>query len=277
MKDSTVKKPSKPKRQREWAPSAFLIVHDRDVSCTIRFTPMHIRRKADARYFSSVKVYGNNPLQPVWQAESGPLPLHSVYNIDSTTIARDLGVDRLFHYGEAFNSSPDFNPPDPNIAMASHVHYQSANGSFHGHLASFFIFGSPRRIERGEFHYESFPSARIDDQMYCSVYIINPFVRPSGFWVQLITADGEVIESERMTVRGKGVATWSGEGITFPAAKNPVGLIVRSEAKTTSFFTTRMRDGRMIGLDHGHPFLCQVLNYVDPVTVTNVPAAASQS
>ena len=28
----------------------------------------------------------------------------------------------------------------------------------------------------------------------------------------------------------------------------------------TSFFTTTLADGRMIGLDHGHPFLRQVLN-----------------
>jgi hypothetical protein len=267
---ATVAKVQKPKRHREWVPSALLIVHDRNVSCTIRFTPMHLRRNPDARYYSSLKVYGNNALQPVWQAESGALPLHSVYNIESGAIARDMGVERLFHYGEAFNWSPDFDPPDPNIAMQSHVHYQSTDGSFQGHLASFFIFGAPRRIERGEFHYESFPAARVDGDVYCSVYVINPFVRPSGFWVKLVTADGETIESERMTVRGKGVATWSGEKIDLPAGKNPVGVIVRSEAKTTSFFTTRMRDGRMIGLDHGHPFLCQVLNHVRPVTVTAV-------
>ncbi len=260
-------KPPKPKRHREWVPSAFLIVHDTNVSCTIRFTPMHLRRNPDARYFSSFKVYGTSPIQPVWQAESGALPLHSVYNVDSAAIARDLGVERLFHYGEAFNWSPDFNPPDPNIAMPSHVHYQSTDGSFHGHLASFFIFGAPRRIERGDFHYESFPAARMDDAMYCSVYVVNPFVRPSGFWVKLVMADGETIESERLVVRGKGVATWSGEKIELPSGKNPVGIIVRSEAKTTSFFTTRTRDGRMIGLDHGHPFLTQVLNHVNPVTV----------
>jgi hypothetical protein len=259
------KKAPKPKRQREWAPSAFLIVHDREVSCTIRFTPMHLRRNPDARYFSSFKVYGNSPTQPVWQSESPALPLHSVHDVRSADIARDLGLERLFHYGEAFNWSPDFNPPDPNIAMPSHVHYQSTDGSFHGHLASFFIFGSPRRIERGDFHYESFPAARVDDAMYCSVYVINPFVRPSGFWVKLVTADGESIESERLVVRGKGVATWSGEKIALPPGKNPVSVLVRSEAKTTSFFATRTRDGKMIGLDHGHPFICQVLNHMKPV------------
>jgi len=260
-------KPQKPKRHREWVPSAFLIIHDRNVSCTIRFTPMHLRRNPDARYISSFKVYGASPIHPVWQTESPELPLHSVFNVDSAAIAREIGADTLFHYGEAFNWSPDFNPPDPNIAMPSHVHYQSADGAFHGHLASFFIFGAPRRIERGDFHYESFPAARADDDLYPSVYVLNPFVRPSGFWVTLVTATGGKIESERMVVRGKGVATWSGEKITLPAAENPVGIIVRSEAKTTSFFTARTRSGQMIGLDHGHPFLTQVLNHVNPVTV----------
>jgi hypothetical protein len=272
METTSATKTAKPKRHREWVPSAFLIVHDQNVSCTIRFTPMHLRRDPDARYYSTFKVYGNSPIQPVWEAESGALPLHSVFNVDSATIARELGVERLFHYGEAFNYSPDFNPPDPNIAMPSHVHYQSTDGSFHGHLASFFIFGAPRRIERGDYHYESFPAARVDAEHTVWVYVVNPFVRPSGFWVTLVTADGEKIESERQTIRGKGVATWSAEKITLPEGKNPVGVIVRSEAKTTSFFTTRTRDGKMIGLDHGHPFLTQVLNHVNPVTVTAVRA-----
>ena len=267
---ATAEKITKPKRHREWVPSAFLIVHNRNVSSTIRFTPMHLRRNAEARYFSSFKVYGNSPIQPVWQTESEALPLHSVYNVNSGDIARELGTEKLFHYGEAFNWSPDFNPPDPNIAMQSHVHYQSTDGSFQGHLASFFIFGAPRRIDRGDFHYESFPAARVDDEMYPSVCVINPFVRPSGFWVQLITAEGRRIESERQVVRGKGVAQWSGEALRLTAAQNPVGVIVRSEAKTTSFFTARTRDGRMVGLDHGHPFLTQVLNHVNPVTVSKV-------
>ena len=263
-----------PMRPREWVPSAFLVIHDRNISCTIRYTPMQLRRNAEARYFSHCRIYGNSPIQPVWQRESGPLPLQSNFNIDSAAIAADLGVEKLFHYGEVLNYSPDFNPPDANLAMPSHLHYQSTDGSFQGHIASFAIFGAPRRIERGDFHYESFPSARVDGEMYVSVYVVNPFVRPSGFWVQLAMPDGEKIDSERCVVRGKGVATWSSEALNLPPEKNPVSVIVRSEAKTTSFFTTRTRDGTMIGLDHGHPFLLQVMNHVHPVTRA-VPSAAS--
>lgn len=250
-----------PKREREWVPSACLIIHDRNVSSTLRYTPMQLRRNVGARYLCGYKVYGNSPIQPVWQKESGPLPLRSNYQVESAEIARELGVEKLFHYCEVFNRSPDFNPPDANVGMPSHVHYQSTDGSFQGHLASFAVFGAPRRIERGDFHYESFPSARVDDEMYLSVYVVNPFVRSSGFWVQLITADGERIESERNVVRGKGVATWSAENVILRHGQNPVSVIVRSEAKTTSFFTTRTRDGKMIGLDHGHPFLLQVLSH----------------
>jgi hypothetical protein len=64
-----------------------------------------------------------------------------------------------------------------------------------------------------------------------------------------------------MTVKGKGVAEWTSVGGDCPQFKNPVGVIVKSDLKTTSFFATRAGDGKMIGLDHGHPFLAQVLNH----------------
>jgi len=256
-----------PKRPREWVPSAFLLIHTPNISCTIRYTPMQHRRNPDARYFSHVKIFGNSAIEPVWETKSGPLPLQSNFALESGAIAADLGIDKLFHYGEVLNSSPDFNPPDPNVSMASHLHYRSTDGSFYGGVSSFTIFGAPRRIERGAYHYEAFPSMRVDEEKYFSVYIINPFVRPAGFWVQIVTKDGEKIESERCVVRGKGVASWSSKGLEIPRDKNPLGVIVRSETKTTSVFTTSTRDGKMIGLDHGHPFLLQVLNHVRPVTV----------
>jgi hypothetical protein len=269
---ATVKKPSKPKRVREWVPSCFLLVHDKNVSSTVRYTPMHLRRNEEAGYFSSFKIYGNSPINPIWKTESDRLPLNSVFSVDSARIAGELGVERLFQYGEAYNWSPDFAPPDPNISMPSHLHYSSTDGSFHGHLASFFIFGMPRRIERGDFYYDSFPAARADDELYPSVYLLNPFVRPSAFWVQLVTKDGEIIEAERRVIKGKGASEWSGKDVVLSDNQNPIGIIVKSELKTTTFFTTRTRrDDKMVGLDHGHPFLSQVLNHVNPVTISTVP------
>src|SRR5581483_23740 len=93
----------KPKRIREWVPSAFLVVHDENVSTSIRYTPMQMRRNEEAGYFSTVKIYGNNVVKPIWQRESERLSLDAVFAIDSAQIARELGVERLFHYGEAFN------------------------------------------------------------------------------------------------------------------------------------------------------------------------------
>jgi hypothetical protein len=246
---------------REWVPSCFLLVHDAHAHSTIRFTPMHIQRAADVSYRSSVKIYGRSAVQPVWQRESGSLHLDSVFSIDSAEVARDMKVERLFHYGEAFNFSPEMSPPTPNIAMPSHLHYGSDDGSFHGHLASFFIFGAPRSVQRGERYYESFPGARVNADFQISAFIINPFVRASKFRVQIVDAERGVWTSPEASVRGKGAAEWSSAGSDFPASKAPVGVIVQSDLKTTSFFATRDADGKMIGLDHGHPFLAQVLDH----------------
>ncbi len=249
------------KAAREWVPSCFLLVHDAHAHSTIRFTPMHIQRAADVSYRASVKIYGRSPVHPVWQKESGPLHLDDVSSIDSAEIAHELKTDRLFHYGEAFNFSPEMAPPTPNIAMPSHLHYGSDDGSFHGHLASFFIFGAPRSVQRGDRYYESFPGALVNGDFHISAFIINPFVRPSKFRVLIVDAERGTWTSPEASVRGKGAAEWTSATSDFPGASGPVGVIVQSDLKTTSFFATRDAAGKMIGLDHGHPFLAQVLDH----------------
>ena len=60
-------------------------------------------------------------------------------------------------------------------------------------------------------------------------------------------------------MRGKGGGQWHSKGSGCPNFDGPVGIVVETEMKTTSFFATRSGDGKMIGLDHGHSFLTQVL------------------
>jgi len=251
-------KPAKP--VREWVPSCFLVMHDKNVSTTVRYSPMHIQR-ADVTYFSSMKIYGRNPVNPVWSAESGPMHIDDVFSIDSAKIASDLGVEKLLAYGEAFNHTPDMAPPTPNVAMPVHMHFSSADGSMFGHLASFFIFGAPRSVQRGDFYYENFPGARVDEDHHISAFVINPFVRPGRFRVIIVDAEFGRWESPEMVVKGKNVAEWTSIGSDCPKSKNPIGIIVKADLKTSTFFATRAADGMMIGLDHGHPFLAQVLDH----------------
>ena len=58
-----------------------------------------------------------------------------------------------------------------------------------GHLASFFIFGAPRSVQRGDFYYENFPGARLDDDHHISAFVINPFVRTGRFRVIIVDAE----------------------------------------------------------------------------------------
>jgi hypothetical protein len=245
---------------REWVPSCFFVIHDAHVATTIRYTPMHIQR-ADVSYFSAIKIYGRSPVHPVWSVESGPLHLDSVFSVDSAKIARELGVEKLFAYGEAFNWTPEMPPPTPNVAMPAHMHFSSDDGSMFGHLASFFIFGAPRSVQRGESYYENFPGARIDANHHVSAFVINPFVRTGKFRVILVGAEFGRWESREITVRGKGVSEWTSIGSGCPHSSQPIGVIIQSDLKTSAVFATRAADGKMIGLDHGHPFLAQVLDH----------------
>ncbi len=245
---------------REWVPSCFLVLHTPTVSTTIRYSPMHIQR-ADVRYFSTIKIYGRSPVHPVWSVESEALHLDSVFSVDSAKVAADLGVESLLAYGEAFNWTPDMAPPTPNVAMPAHMHFSSSDGSMFGHLASFFIFGAPRSVQRGDAYYENFPGARVDAEHHISAFVINPFVRTGKFRVILIGAEYGRWESPEITVKGKGVAEWTSIGSGCPHSSQTIGVIVQSDLKTSAFFATRASDGEMIGLDHGHPFLAQVLDH----------------
>lgn len=253
--------PTIPIPQREWVPSCFFLKHGRHGKTTIRYTPMHIQRAADVTYKSEIKLYGRNPVEPVWTTESGPLTLDSVFSVDSEKVAADLGAEDLLLYGEAFNYSPEMAPPTPNVAMPIHMHFSSSDGSLFGHLASFFIFGAPRSVQRGDFYYENFPCSLVDQSHKLTVFVINPFVRTGRFWVRIIGAKGEVWESDAVTLKGKGVAEWNAESSGCPVFTSPVGVVVKSDLKASSVFATRTADGKMVGLDHGHPFLQQVLDH----------------
>jgi hypothetical protein len=86
-------------------------------------------------------------------------------------------------------------------------------------------------------------------------------VRPSRYWIRVVAADGSTWTSPEFKVRGKGVAEWRSSDSDCPRSANPVGIIVVSELKTSAVFATRAGDGKMLGFDHGHPFLAQVLDH----------------
>lgn len=245
---------------REWVPSCFLLLHDAHVRTTLRYSPMHIQR-ADVRYLSEIKIYGRSPTQPVWSTGSEPMRIDDVFSVQSTQIAESLGLKQMLAYGEAYNHTPDMAPPTANVAMPVHMHFTSDDGSMFGHLASFYIFGSPRSVLRGNHYYDTFPGARVDADHQISVFVMNPFVRPSRFWVSVVWGDGTKWTSPELKVRGKGAAEWRSSESDCPHSAEPAGIIIESELKTSAVFATRAGDGKMLGFDHGHPFLAQVLDH----------------
>jgi hypothetical protein len=225
----------------------------------VSYSPRHLCRR-EATYRARIRIYDRKLTEPVWQTESDALALGSVFTIDSRTIARDLGRTDFLLYGEAETWSPDSTPETANIIMPVHLHYASTDASMRGHLASFAIYGAPRVIERGELYYENFPSATIGAEGQLSIFIINPFLRPTQASVCLVQESG-AWESPAITIRGKSVCEWKSDASGFPGSAQPVGVVVKTNLKTTAFFAHRDPEGRMLGLDHGHPFLSQVLDH----------------
>ena len=244
---------------QEWAPTCFLIAHSETANTTIHFAPRHICRR-EARYYARLRIYDRSLTQPVWTGESGECKLGSIHAWHSADIAKTIGKPSFMLYGEADAWSPDYAPAHYSLGMGVHAHYASTDATFRGQIAGFSIYGVPRIVVRGDYYYENFPAVLVNDRHRVSVFSINPFLRSTRLTILLIHEEG-VWESAPVVLRGKSVIEWKSVDCGFPGSEKPLGLVVKSELKTTSFFATRDAEGRMLGLDHGHPFLSQVLSH----------------
>ena len=189
------------------------------------------------------------------------MPLISTYNISSRQIAMETGRSTLFAYAEEEHCIVNRNPDSAIIALGTHVHYVSTDASVQGHIASFFIFGSPRTMLKGDYYYENFPGVRIGDRYDLVTYTLNPFTKPSRFWVRIVDARGHTLNSEELIAAAKGVLEWRSSELGKVSAANPCGVIIQSELKLNTIFGTLGPERTMISLDHGHPFLSQVLRH----------------
>jgi hypothetical protein len=250
---------SDPDPAQEWAPSCFVVAHGATVRSIIRFSARHICRR-EAAYRARIRIYGRSLTEPVWISESETISLGAVYSVESGEIARALGNSSFLLYGEADTWSADYMPETLNTSIGVHTHYASTDATFRGHIASFAIYGAPRVVERGAAYYENFPAALLNDTHHLSIFTVNPFLRSTKMSVRLIHSGG-VWESPTVTIRGKSVGEWKSAGCGFPGSVEPIGVVVKTDLKTNSFFATRDASGIMLGLDHGHPFLSQVLDH----------------
>ena len=241
----------------EWAPSASFVMHTKTVSTSICFAPCTTTR-AEAPYFWELRLYDRNPIVPIVVRKSGPLNLFAQEVIDSETLCQEAGLSELFHYCEVMAYSPSASPAGVSSVLVSYHHFRSTDGSFQAHLPAAYIWGAARFTRTEQFHYENFPAAHCSQDSSLVVITINPYVRPLHYWIRLVAAGGAIQEYGPYIVRGKGVQRWDAVGLPIHALENPVGVIVRSDSKATSFVgAIDAKSGCMIDLEHMHPFFAR--------------------
>lgn len=253
--------PINPLIKRNWVPTCMLMMHDDDVSTTIRFVPSHVAKDPDARYTVSFKVFGDDPTFPIWEHQGPEIGLTDLYCIDSAQVARETGRKKLFCYMEEYSRIVDRNPNSSIITLNSQAHYYSRSGAVQGQLGGFLIFGSPVKMLKGDYYYDALPAASLEGGKSILVYIINPFTRPSAYSIVLVAADGCKWESPTLNLAGKSGVLWNSSEYETSMLKSPCGLIVKSYLKLSCAFAARDAEGRMVGMDHGHGFLSQVLKH----------------
>ena len=241
---------------RHWVPASHFVVHSEDVTTTLEFSPRVECRKLDATFFARVALYDGAVAKPALEYVEGPLGMDDVWFVTSGELARRLGKATLFNYLEVHFWSDDAVARTSAVVAESFAHYTSRSGVMEAHLPSAFIYGSGRFTRKtGPMNYQNFPGVdTVDAEVVC--YTINPFPRRSTYRVVLVGANGARVSAAPIDMRGKSVSRWTSEGMELSALRSPAGVVIASDVKLTTFVGQLSRhDGRMVGLDHTHPFI----------------------
>jgi hypothetical protein len=232
-----------------------MILHGVGLNTSIRFNPLEPSR-VPARWRVRVRVYGRHPLEPVWQHESGVLGWGEQYELTSLEVAQRLGVQRLMHYAELHPYTLDIAPTHEQIVAPVFAHYTSDDGTFSAHLPSSYIYGSARAFKLvGATKYQNFPCVMLGGGFEAEVYTINHNLRKVSYTVITVAGRAETKEYGPYSIRPKSFDVWRSAVDSVPVS---AGIIVKSDVRLASFIGTYNRKlGRIVGLDHAHPFFPQ--------------------
>jgi hypothetical protein len=239
-----------------WAPASLLMLHNDRVRTSVRFNPREPHRQENTNWRVRVTMFGSDPINPVWEHHTDPFPWNRQFTLESTDIARDVGVSQLDHYLECLSYCLDATPTHEQIVAPAFAHYTSTDGSFEAHLPSSYIYGSRRAYKmKSRTRYQQFPCVEVGGPYDAHVCLINSNVRKGKYWVQLVTAQGERrLEYGPFSIRPKSVARWRSED-TAGIPLQQVGVIVKTNLIAPAFVGSFNREaGTMTGLDHTHPF-----------------------
>jgi hypothetical protein len=252
---------SSDKPAREWVPTSFFLATGDDCATEIAFSPRQMMRNAALRYTSEITVYDPKSGRPCCRVRSKPIGLQDCFRTSSTALQSHLPPQVEFFYCEAFNAA-DAAPVDANVAMPSNLHYVSKSGKLQGDLGSNYIYGAPRKAFKGNFYYDHFPLGHEFPGTMLKVFLMNPYVRPSDFRISFTSRARRNRLASQGQVAGKAVGVVEID-IPVPSRKDTgLAVVVAAELKLNAVYGTLIKaSGVMCGLDHGHPFLMQVLSH----------------
>ncbi|MEO6053284.1 MAG: hypothetical protein ABIP97_04660 [Chthoniobacterales bacterium] len=246
----------------EWLPSFLFSGVGRDVDTTYFFRPHVVSREESALFDIKVSFYRRGVSKPL------VLDYKDVcFNSDWTLRVRDVLPDydhtsEEYVYTELFASSRNLEPNVYNHSLTFFGQHTSTDGRLAGYLATNSVWGAPRRVYRERYFCDTFPGARIDDELCLKIFVVNPFVRKCSFRVTLYhSAKGQFI-TEWKEIAGHSVETIVLDTATTGGTTGLFGVMLEADTKVASFYSTVSRKtGQMIGIDHGHPYLLDVLSH----------------
>ena len=211
----------------------------------------------ESRWRVRARVFGRHPLQPIWEAESEEMTVSHQYEMNSDELLRDVGLDEMCHYAEFHPFSLDVAPSHEQIVAPLFVHYTSLDGSFAAHLPSSYIYGSARayKLGRSGAKYQQFPCIEVQQPFRTQILTVNPNLRKVRYSVYLVGENGKKVEDGPITIPPKAISKWESDGKGVQALGKSAGVIISSDVRVSSFVgTLHTGVGRLVGMDHTHPF-----------------------
>jgi hypothetical protein len=249
------------KPDREWVPTSFFLATGGDYSTEIAFSPRQMMRNGALQYSSHITIYDPRSGRPCHRVRSQPIALQDCFRISSANLQAHLPSEVEIFYCEAFNTA-DAPPTDANVAMPSNLHYFSKSGKLQGDLGSNYIYGAPRKAFKGNFYYDHFPLGRSFPGMVLKVFLMNPYVRPSDFKIYFASRARRNRLVSGGQVAGKAVSVVEFDIPTSKGGSAGLAVVVAAELKLNMVYGNLIKaSGVMCGLEHGHPFLMQMLSH----------------
>lgn len=246
----------------EWLPSFLFCALGREVDSRYFFRPEQLSRDDNATFDLKIRLYRKGGARPIL-LEYHNIGFYSDWSLCANEVFPNYdAVEEEFAYIEFYASSNNLKPDIHNRALPFYGSFSSRDGRLAGYLASNNIWGAPRRVYRERYFCDTLPGVRIDEELNMKVLVANPFVRPCPVRAVLFHADGRQFFSEWKEVGEKSVEVLMLGDCILDGTTGLFGVAIEAETKIAVFYAAVSRKtGQMLGIDHGHPYLLDVLSH----------------